>query len=391
MNVRAIDNGDWKLLLDKRSETGHETCVSIFMPTYRPKGDGRQDPIRLRNLLNEAEKALSMYGHTPEETAEMLAPAHALVEEEIFWRKQKTGLAVFCAPGFFRAYHVPLEMREQVRVGDRFSLRPLMPLYQTRGRFYILALSRNEVRLLEGRRDEIRRIDLPDSIPTSFDDALGYDQYDSVKQVHSTSTSGLGRQPGMVHGHGDNDQEKIKKDILHYFQIVAQKLGKHLKDTRAPVVLAAVQGHFPLFREANRQLNLLDLGLTGNPEGLSDKVLHDRAWELIEPYFLQEAEEAIERFGELRAAERATSKVEELVPAAREGRVDVLLVADDPELWGRFDRESARVTLHPEPESGDEDLLDLAAYDTLTHGGVVFTLPKDRLPDGGPAAALFRY
>lgn len=386
MNAYGINDGDWKLFLDHRGEG----CVSIFMPTYRPKGDARQDPIRLRNLLRDAEQRLGDNGFG-ERAAEVLKPVHELTHDAEFWRHPRKGVAVFNAPGFFRAYHLPIEVRERVVLADRFFLRPLMPLYQTRGRFYVLALSLNAVRVFEGWREGIHEIDLEGVVPASFDDALGYDQYDSVVQVHSTSTSGLGRQKGMVHGHGDNDQEKLKKDVLHYFQLVAKGLTALLHDKRAPLVLAAVQEHFPLYRTANKHPQLLDDGLTGSPDALAPHEIHDRAWPLAERFLLRERDGALERYREMRASGRASNEVEDLVRAAEEGRVDVLLLSEDSELWGTFDAENAKVKLHLDPDNGDEELLDRAAYSTLACGGTVFTLPAGRLPEGRPAAAVFRY
>jgi hypothetical protein len=385
MNAYGINDGDWKLFLDHRGEG----CVSIFMPTYRPMGDGRQDQIRLRNLLRDAGEKLGEHG-LAQRSAEVLKPAHELTDEAEFWRQPRKGVAVFSAPGFFRAYHLPIDVGERVVVADRFFLRPLMPLYQTRGGFYLLALSLNAVRLFEGRRESLDEIDLAGVVPTSFKDAMGIDEYDTVVQVHSTSTSSLGR-PGMVHGHGDNDQEKLKKDVLHYFQAVAKGLGPLLRDKRAPLILAAVQEHFPLYKTANKHPHLLEEGLTGNPDALAPHEIHERAWPVAERFLLRERDEALERFRELRASGRVSSEVEDLVRAAEEGRVDVLLLAEDSEMWGTFDDASAEVELHLDPGNGDEELLDRAAYSTLVRGGTVFTLPAGRLPEGRPAAAVYRY
>jgi len=43
-----------------------------------------------------------------------------------------------------------------VVVSDRFHLKPLLPLLTGDGRFYILALSQNQVRLLQGTRYSVR-------------------------------------------------------------------------------------------------------------------------------------------------------------------------------------------------------------------------------------------
>ena len=40
-------------------------CVSIYMPTHRT-GDVQQDPIRLKNLVNQAQEKLVAAGATAE-------------------------------------------------------------------------------------------------------------------------------------------------------------------------------------------------------------------------------------------------------------------------------------------------------------------------------------
>lgn len=49
------------------------------------------------------------------------------------------------------------------------------------------------------------------------------------------------------------------------------------------------------------------------------------------------------------------------------------------------------VDLHPEPEPDDEDMLDFAAIHTLLNGGKVYAVKPDQVPNGAPAAAIFRY
>jgi hypothetical protein len=53
--------------------------------------------------------------------------------------------------------------------------------------------------------------------------------------------------------------------------------------------------------------------------------------------------------------------------------------------------ENGRVEIHQEPRAGDEDLLDLAAVQTLFNSGVVFVVPSEKVPDQELLAAVFRY
>lgn len=56
-----------------------------------------------------------------------------------------------------------------------------------------------------------------------------------------------------------------------------------------------------------------------------------------------------------------------------------------------MDPGTAEVSVHEEAESGDGDLLDLAAVQTLLTSGTVYALDPEEMPDGATVAALFRY
>ncbi len=76
------------------------------------------------------------------------------------------------------------------------------------------------------------------------------------------------------------------------------------------------------------------------------------------------------------------------------GRVESLFVAVGHQQWGTFDPDTHRAYLHPSAEPGDEDLLDLAVVQTLLHGGNVYMVNLEEMPDDpmhGPLAAVFRY
>lgn len=385
MAIDPVDERDWKRLLHQ----GHGPCASLFMPTYLSEGDLQQDRVRLKNLLRDAGDQLLAAGES-EEAVSILDPARALLEKRRFWKQQARSLALFCSPGLFRCYRLPLELSERVVVARRFYLRPLAPLLASNGRFYVLALSLHHVRLLEARRGEFRRVPL-EGVPQSFEEALGYEQYDSAVQSHTSSSSGLGRQPAIFHGHGDKDQERLDKDIVHYFQLVAKGLNGVLEDAGAPLVLATVEEHFPRYRGANKHPRLLDEGIVGSPERLADHQLYDKAWEIVEPHFLTQRDQALARYHELKGLGRASSAMSELVAAADQGRVDVLLLDERTELWGTYDPAMAELEIHSEPRAGDQDLLDMAAFYTLSRGGTVFTLGAGAVPDGGSAAAILRY
>src|SRR5262245_27546155 len=138
---------DLKALLAERSSPR----VSLFLPTRR--GGSEADPIRWRKGLAEAKGHLVKAGCLTAEIREVLGPGWRLLEDGAFWKSQGDGLAAFLAPNFLRLYRLPMSPREMVVVGNRFYITPLLPLLSGDGRFFVLALSQNAVRLLQGTRD----------------------------------------------------------------------------------------------------------------------------------------------------------------------------------------------------------------------------------------------
>ena len=136
-------------------------AVSIFMPTHRAGQEIRQDPIRLKNLVKQAEQQLINEGTRPTEARNLLEPVAGLVEDAAFWRHQAEGLAVFRSPDVFRTYRVPFPIGEYVDVSDRFYIKPLLPLLINETRFYVLALSQRAVRLTAAFQGRIATLFIP--------------------------------------------------------------------------------------------------------------------------------------------------------------------------------------------------------------------------------------
>ena len=90
--------------LGELMETRLNPSVSIFLPTHRAGKEIQQDPIRLKNLLTEAEKRLITGGMRTPDARDFLAPASSLLNDGWFWRHQSDGLAIFLNQGLSRSY-----------------------------------------------------------------------------------------------------------------------------------------------------------------------------------------------------------------------------------------------------------------------------------------------
>jgi hypothetical protein len=295
MSLLSIDE------LRTLAEQRQHPAISLYMPTQRAGSETRQNPIRFKNLIRQVE-ALLQEQMRDVDAAALLQPAIEL-DSDNFWQQQDQGLAIFIAHGSMCHYRVPLTFEELVVVSDRFHLKPLMPLLTNDGEFYLLALSQKQIRLFQGNHYGISEIELEGDIPTSVEAALQYDETAKEGQFRiSTSKGGTNnsfQHAGTFHGQGSPDRDHPKADILQFFHILDQGLKKYLREP-VLLVLAGVEYLLPIYQEANRYSHLVDAILPVENVGVLDpKDVHEQAWALVEPFYTQSQDTAIERYHEL--------------------------------------------------------------------------------------------
>ena len=374
-------------------ETTGKWCASLYMPTHRFGREQQQDPIRFKNQIAEAEGKLLDFGLSRPEVKELMLPAKSLLKDNDFWQHQSDGLAVFLSPGFSRTYRLPSRFDELAVIAKNFHIKPLLPLLSKDGKFYILALSMNQVQLFLGTRYTIDKVDL-DDIPTNMQEALWMDDPEKHSDFHTGTgnTTSAGMRQAIFHGHGAKEAEE-KNNILRFFQHVDRGLKNLLEEKDVPMVLAGVDYLLPIYHETNSHTGLLDKGLEGNPEDVPEKELHKLAWKLVEPIFNEDQKQAIGRFEQLHGqeSELVSTDLRSIIRAAHYGRVNTLFVRSGLQLWGRFDAPKNTLEHHQEFHPGDRDLFDLAAVNTLLTGGTVYVMEPDKMPEKAQLAAIYRY
>jgi len=369
-----------------------EWCISIYMPAHRVGREQQQDPIRFRNLVSQANEKLIEYGMRVPDIQTLLAPAEMLLTDHGFWQQQSDGLAVFLSPGANWTYRLPVSFDELIVISRNFHIKPLLPLLNGNGQYYVLALSLDKVRLFLGTRERLVEMDMA-NVPTSMEAALWMDDPEKHLAAHSTNSSGReGPHQAMFHGQGANiDVEKT--NILRFFQYLDRGLNDLLPVRDIPMLLAGVGYLLPIYHEANNYPDLLEKGLEGNPDEWSAEKIHQRAWAYIEQYFNEDQRRGVNQLHELlgQGSKRATLDLQTIVQASSYGQVETLFLPAGVRIWGTYDPKHNKVVPEPEPTLQNQDLLDYAAAQTILNSGNVFTILPDQLPQGGMPAAILRY
>jgi hypothetical protein len=268
---------------------------------------------------------------------------------------------------------LPQSPTELVTAGTDCHIKPLLPLVAANQRFDILALSKANVRLLTAT--PFTWTELP------------------LEALPIEAQAELDSRPAVETGPGQNAAQDARKKLLvsspHYIETAVKAA---VGDNPAPLVLVAdshVAGHF---RQQVEISQIHEQWLDLNPFALSDTELHARVLDVIRPELEADLnavlEQVVARLGTGEA--NVAIRLEEILTAAREGRVEAIVVAEDETVWGRLNQDGS-VLAHGTPVPYDADLLNLAAVLTLRHGGRAFAVPHERIPRQVPAVATLRF
>lgn len=367
-------------LLDDPSEI----CVSIYMPMFRWGREVQQNEIRFKNLLKDAASLLSIDEVCDADCRKaILKRLEAFRDDENHdaWRHPSAGLALFATPDSLEVHQMGCTMTEQVHVGDRFYLRPLLPALHGDGRFVLIAVSQNRVRLFDGSADGLEER-VPAELPDNLKDALNIDDYMTSIQHHSFA-QGTDVET-MYHGQGGGEDDR-KRDILQFFHRMDEPLQHFLEGRNDPLVFAGVEYLYPIFKEAISYKHLLPDSLHGNFDNASTDDLHSKAWQVVLPHFQQEYEQAISNYHDAHGQSLATSDLETILRASEMGAIETLLIREDTAIWRHVDREG-HVQNDGVPNEVSHDLLDDAAVETLKTGGDVFVVREADFPEKDCAA-----
>ena len=374
-------------LADLARSTGYPR-VSIYIPTHKTFPEADQDRIRLSNALKEAEKQLADADFGDADG--LLLAARQRTDEHKFWRYQDLGLAVLIGDGSTRWWKLPAEVPELTVVGHRYHVRPLIDIFANAGRFHVLATTRDSVRFFDGTERALEEVKIAD-LPSSWDEIKGRTNFEDQAGYHARNRGSTTSPQYHALGESAEDYEEI--ELEQFAQAVAKAVDKHLRGDARPLVLVAQPRLLGRLRQELKYENVAQADIQSDPTAADDKQLHTKAWEIAGPLLRQPREDIRNRCKAwLEGAEiPASDNLQQLMRSADEGRVETLLLAQDANMWGRYDEEQREINLAEENAADNEDLLNLLAVKTLTQGGDVISLSDDLSDKAGPSIGLYRY
>jgi len=372
-------------------------CISIYLTGHVGEwaSGAQQNKIKLKNLVRDARSQLVARNVAEEQIEALMAPIVNLLDEDMFWQEQSPQLVIFSAPNMFQTYRLPLAlpMAEGAVVSNHFSVNPLLEFLHDQT-FFILALSKTQVKLYKVMHQTGTEVPLPAGVPHNLSEIVKYDQHENQEHFMSARPERGDARTGTAYDsvyHGGEEEES--NDQERFYLQVNKGLQEILNSARVPLILAGLDYLLPIYRKVNSYEFLMDEAIKGNAEIMSLQELHDSAWQIAEQHFAQMQAHAIDVYNELSAKNLASNNLAEIVSAAFQSRIDTLYLMRGMKQWGSYDAGSDKVTISGSTpqQAKDEDLLELLARTTIERGGAVYLLDNEQMPDGAAAAAIFRF
>ena len=314
-------------IIDELSRDQKHPVLSIYMPTHQMSTPAtiKGDQIRLKNLIREGVEQLCTA--LPDMDDRSL---HDTLDRSIndagLWAETSKAVAVFTDGARAQVFHLPIECAEYVCVGEKYDIAPLEMVASMEQPFYAFALAKHNPKLFRG--DMYGLVPVIIDFPSSPEDALNIDEmFNGSNTIRAMGSRSDGNSLLSTHGQGDSNHAGQEERLMYFRALDNMIMTSKGFDPNAPVILAATQSEATDFKALSKMPRLIDAYIAGNHTNTQTHELHALAWDLITSEVLEKKiDETIEQFHEYKGMQKASSDPDEIMQAAKAGRVDTLLV-----------------------------------------------------------------
>jgi hypothetical protein len=346
-------------------------ALSILVPTHRTSPDNQQDPIRVKNLVDEAKNRL-LEEFNQRELAPLFEKLDALVDE-IDYVYALDGLAIFVSNDFAKKYYIPFMLKPRVVVDETFATRDLVRAMNRTNRYWVVALSEQPSRLFEATRETLVEVN-------DFDFPME-----------------LGRKGGERGAQAVRMSQGAYRDEHHrkFFRDVVDGVVAARQEDNLPVVVVGVDRYIAFFRELFPQSEAIIATVNGNYDHATAHEIGEVVWPQVKDAFMNKRNDVLDELGTAVGARQFVSTVGEVWEYAHDGRGSVLVVEDNFKYPARISEDGRRITKVEQEEIEAPDVVDDAVDEiieaVMLQGGRVEFVDDGTLSDHRGIALITRY
>lgn len=369
-------------------------ALTITLPTHRTSPDNRQDPIRVKNLVEQAASRL-LAEFSKRDIAPLLDRLEKLTEE-IDYRYTLDGLALFVNRDFARAIQLPFTLKERVHVDETFLTRDLVFAMNRTPRYWVLALSEKPTRLYEATGDDL--IEIQDGgFPITYEGPSEDQSLPSTSRRWRSSGQAFHEGPGGERSFpgGTGLKRSAYRDEYHrrFFRQIDAALKPFLADEPLPLAVVGVDRFLASFNEITDYKDSILTTLEGSHDKTSPHELGKLVWTLVKDALAEQRQQVLSELDKAVGERKSVSTIGEVWRFASEGRGRLLLVEKDFHFPARVDETGRHLT--PADDVAAPDVVDDAVNEiietVLSKQGRVVFLENGQLETHQRIALILRY
>lgn len=342
-------------------------CVTISLDTHRTHPDNKQDEIRFKNLLKEAEeRVIEEFGKRP---ASALLEKLETLTSEIDFNHNLDSLHVFLSNDTQEIIKSPLKTsNEGVHISDSFAIRSLIKTLNRTETYLIMLLSQSGVHLYEAINDgivsEIRNTDFP------FSENEHYNTFPDKR----------------------SDSKHLDDLVREFLNKIDKALVKTYHETHLNCVVICTEDNYSRLQQVadNPEIYLGYANIDYN--NTSTHQIAGQAWEIIQKHQKQRRTEAISEMKEAVSQGNVLTDLQEIYQAAIDGRGDLLIVHQDFSQPVVMQSERTfDIVNNPAGENTIDDITSNIAREVMSRKGRIVFTSQDEIKDLGDIALKVRY
>ncbi len=354
-------------LLKRVKNIYQEGCVSIIFNTHRTKPDSFQDPIRMKNLVKEAEERLRT--EFDDDKVEATLANIQEISERIDHQFNLESLVIFANTDFCDFTRLPIAVENRVVVDDTFATRDLVRALHLESAYYVLTLSQNKSRLIEAFNDKLVK-------------EVG-GEFPLENQVYTTNPAQL------------TDSERLDNLLKEFYNRVDKCVQDVMEDRALPIVVASDRRNFDHYHEITDRKELV-VGFTNGSrdDTPAHKIVSD-AWEEVRAMIQERNKKRLEELNEAVGHGRVLTEYNDIWAAISEGRGQTLFVQKDlfqPALLATDDNTIMLLDTIDRDEPGAvDDIIDEMIERNRQFGGDTVFVDSGKLAEFQGIALITRY
>lgn len=334
----------------------NEMYLSFFLSEENPSSSLSRK-MRFNKMLREIELTLksqlnAKLANSMMDQLEKLNPREVVDSNTM-------SIAFFVSETFAGFLFVPFPVYESVVVAQSLHLKPILSWIKSGDQFYLITLSSKLCRLLKG---------------DSF----------TLSEISSVALPSI-----------ENDKNKktsVQNNKLKFLAHAEEEFYQFVKNDNFPIIIGGAEELHGLYRNVNRDPDLLKERIIGNLDRSSFEELHDECLAILSTVRSSLDLDILSNFKEMKPYGKVIEELNEITIAAIQGRIRNLMIASDRCLWGNLDKVTGKITTHVSKNLAipEDDILDDLAEIVIARGGAVTLLKQMEMPSDSEAIALLR-